>query len=56
MSEKQKKAACELARLLEEMALESNQKLLGNAFAEGLSVGAKIGSKEPPEDGGEKSA
>ena len=55
MSEKQKRAACELARLLEEMALESNQKLLGIAFAEGLSVGAKIG-KEPSEDGGEKSA
>ena len=55
MSENQKRAACELAELLEEMQLEGNQKLLGIAFAEGLSVGAGI-KGEPPEDGGEKSA
>lgn len=56
MSEKQKCAAGELVKLLEDLKLEGNQKLLGIAFAEGLSVGAGIGSKEPPEDGGEKSA
>lgn len=56
VSEKQKSAAGELVKLLEDLKLEGNQKLLGIAFAEGLSVGAGIGSKEPPEDGGEKSA
>ena len=44
MSEKQKRDAAELARLLEEIKLKSNQKLLGIAFAEGLSLGAKIGA------------
>ena len=55
MGEKQKCAAGELVKLLEDLKLEGNQKLLGIAFAEGLSVGAGI-KKEPPEDGGEKSA
>ena len=55
VSEKQKSAAGELVKLLEDLKLEGNQKLLGIAFAEGLSVGAGI-KKEPPEDGGEKSA
>lgn len=55
VSEKQKCAAGELVKLLEDLKLEGNQKLLGIAFAEGLSVGAGI-KKEPPEDSGEKSA
>ena len=46
MSDTQRRAADELASLLEAMRLESSQKLLGIAFAEGLSVGAQLGKGE----------